>query len=183
MKKLLIIFAAIVMMSGFATTLMAAVLLPGNNAGAVLVKALTIVNPTPLHFGVIGITSGTPGTVVMSTAGVRTPSASTTTLINTGTPPTVALFSLTGTAGAVYTIGLPTSIPVTTTTGTGDLTMYITALRINVDAAVEKDAAGATGTLSVAGSSSFSLSGTLNISATQQIGVYAGTYDVTVDYQ
>jgi len=182
MKRTLIIFAVISMMAVFTTKVMAQVTLSGNTAGAELVKVLTITNTTPLHFGVIGITAGTAGTVVMSTAGVRTPDAGTTTIINTGTQKTVALFSLTGTASAGYSIGLPSSITVTTATGAGVKTMTINALQVKVDAASEATAVGATGTLSAGGLSSFLLAGTLNIVATQQIGVYTGTYDVTVDY-
>jgi hypothetical protein len=170
------------MMAIFSINVMAQVTLTGNTAGAELVKVLTITNTTPLHFGVIGITAGTAGTVVMNTAGVRTPGAGTTTIINTGTQKTVALFSLTGTASAGYSIGLPSSISVTTATGAGVKTMAIDALMVKVDAASEATAVGATGTLSSSGLSSFLLAGTLNIVATQQIGVYTGTYDVTVDY-
>jgi hypothetical protein len=60
--------------------------------------------------------------------------------------------------------------------------MDIDALMVKVDGAGEATAVGATGTLTL-GASTFLLGGRLNISATQEIGVYAGTYDVTVDYQ
>ena len=171
MKKKLILLVAISMMAIFSIKVMAQVTLSGNTAGAELVKVLTIANTTPLHFGVIGITAGTDGTVVMSTAGVRTPNAGTTTIINTGTQKTVALFSLTGTASAAYSIGLPSSITVATATGSGDLNMDIDALKVKVDAASEATAVGATGTLSAGGLSSFLIAGTLNISTTQQNGV------------
>jgi len=182
MKKTLFIFAAILLMAGISAPLMAQVTLSGNTAGAELVKVLTITNTTPLHFGVIGITSGTAGTVVMSTAVVRTPGAATTTIINTGTQRTVALFTISGTADDTYTIGLPSTIAVTTGVGTGNYATTISALRVKVDAAAEATAVGATGTLSGAGASSFLLGGTLNIGAAQELGVYAGTYNVTVDY-
>jgi hypothetical protein len=180
MKKSLIIFAAIVMMAGFTSRVMAQVTLTGNTAGATLVKVLTITNTTPLNFGVIGITSGTAGTVAMNTAGVRTPTNAT--IINTGTQKTVAKFDLTGTTDAVYTIGLPTTIDITTGIGTGNYATTIGTLVVNVDAAGEATAVGATGTLAL-GASSFLMSGTLAIKAAQELGVYAGTYNVTVDYQ
>ena len=177
------LFAAIIVMAGLTTTVMAQVTLTGNTAGATLVQVLTITNTTPLNFGVIGITAGTAGTVVMGTNGVRTPGAGTTTIINTGTQRTVALFSLTGTPEDTYSIGLPSTIGVTTT-GAGDLTMDIDAIMISVDGASEEGTPyGGTHTLAAGtGLSSFLLAGTLNISTTQQIGVYAGTYNVTVDY-
>jgi hypothetical protein len=161
---------------------MAQVTLAGNSAGATLVEVLTIANTVPLNFGVIGITAGTAGTVTMNTAGLRTPGAVTTTIIATGTPSTVAQFDLTGTTDAVYTIGLPLTITVATGAGAGDLDMVIDNLMVDVDAAGEATAVGATGTLT-GGASTFLLGGRLNISTTQEIGVYAGTYDVTVDYQ
>ena len=183
MKTLLKLFVAIVIMAGLTTTAKAQVTLTGNTAGAELVKVLTITNTTPLYFGRIGITSGTVGTVVMSTAGVRTPGAATTRIINTGTARTVALFSLTGTSGAVYTVNLPPSIAVTTGVGTGNYATTINALTVNVDAAGEV-AYGSIGTCTLtAGVSTFLMAGTLNIKAAQELGVYAGTYDVTVDYQ
>jgi len=182
MKKSLIIIVAIIMIAGLTNRVMAQVTLTGNTAGAELVQVLTITNSTPLHFGVIGITSGTAGTVVMTTAGLRTPGAATTTIINTGTPSTVAQFDLTGTTDAVYTIGLPLTIDITTGIGTGNYATSIGSLVVNVDAAGEATAVGATGTLAL-GASSFLMSGTLTIKAAQELGVYAGTYDVTVDYQ
>jgi hypothetical protein len=182
MKKLTILLVSVILMAGSAGSLMAQVTLAGNTAGATLVEVITIANTVPLNFGVIGITAGTAGTVTMNTAGLRTPGAVTTTIIATGTPSTVAQFDLTGTTDAVYTIGLPLTISVTTGAGAGDLTMDIDNLVVKVDAAGEATAVGATGTLAL-GASTFLLGGRLNISTTQQIGVYAGTYDVTVDYQ
>jgi Mat/Ecp fimbriae major subunit len=182
MRNLKLLFSAIFLVAGFTGRVMAQVTLAGNTAGATLVEVLTIANTVPLNFGVIGITSGTAGTVVMNTAGLRTPGAATTTIIATGTPSTVAQFDLTGTTDAVYTIGLPLAITVTTGAGLGDLTMDIDALMVKVDAAAEATAVGATGTLT-GGASTILLGGRLNISTTQEIGVYAGTYDVTVDYQ
>lgn len=182
MKKISILIAAFLMGTGITGKIMAQVILPGNTAGATLVEVLTIANTVPLNFGVIGITAGTAGTVTMNTAGLRTPDAGTTSIIATGTPSTVAQFDLTGTTDAVYTIGLPLTITVTTGAGAGDLNMDITDLMVNVDAAGEATAVGATGTLAL-GASTFLLGGTLNISTTQEIGVYAGTYTVTVDYQ
>jgi len=182
MKNLFKVFAAIVVISLFSTIVKAQVTLTGNHAGAELVKVLTIVNTTPLHFGVIGITSGTAGSVLMSTAGLRTTGAATTTIINSGTQKTVALFNLTGTATDTYSISLPATIAVSTGEGGGNFATTISALMVKVDDATETIAAGATGTLSSLGASSFLLSGTLNIAAAQAIGVYTGTYDVTVDY-
>lgn len=182
MKISLKVFAAMLVLAVFSNTTMAQVTLSGNTAGAELVRVLTITNSTPLHFGVLGITSGTPGSVVMGTDGVRTSGAATTTIINTGTQRAVAVFSLTGTSGAVYTIGLPTTIDVAIGTGTGNFATTIGTLMVRVDATAEATAVGASGTLA-AGVSTFLMSGTLAIGANQELGAYTGKYDVTVDYQ
>jgi hypothetical protein len=117
----------------------------------------------------------------MNTSGVRTPGSSTTTIINSGTQRTVARFDLTGTVGDTYSITLPSSISVSVETGTGDKNMEIDALVIKVDGAAETSNFSGIHTLA-GGASHFLLGGTLNISETQEIGVYSGTYDVTVDY-
>ena len=181
MKKTLIIFSIICMIAVFTTKVMAQVTLTGNTAGAELVTVLTIANPTPLNFGRIGITSSTAGTVAMTTTGARSSSAGTT-IINTGTPKTVAIFNLTGTTNAAYTILLPSTIVVKTGVGTGNHATTIGNLVVNVDGAGETTAVGAIGTLAL-GASQFLMSGTLVIKAAQELGVYAGTYDVSVDYQ
>ena len=159
---------------------MAQVTLTGNTAGATLVSALTITNTTPLNFGVIAIPA-TAGSVTMSTAGVRTPTGCT--IVATGTPKTVALFTVGGTASDNYTLTLPTSITVTET-GAGVATMTIDNIVVKVDAAAEASYTVPinTPTLSAGGASSFLMAGKLNIAASQLIGVYAGTYTVVVDY-
>jgi hypothetical protein len=182
MKKLVLLVAAVLVMAGFSSSMMAQVILTNNDAGAELVKVLTITNTTPLHFGVIGITSGTAGTVVMGTNGVRLPGAATTTIINTGTQRTVALFSLTGTTDDTYSISLPATIAITTGIGTGNFATTIGTLMISVDGAAEEATPySGTHTLTL-GTSSFLLGGTLAIKAAQELGAYTGHYDVTVDY-
>ncbi|MEI7830590.1 MAG: DUF4402 domain-containing protein [Prolixibacteraceae bacterium] len=183
MKNSLKIFAALLFLAVFSNTALAQVTLTGNDAGAELVKVLTITNTTPLYFGRLGITSGVAGTVVMNTAGDRTPGEATTTIISTGTPKTVAQFNIGGTASTAYSIGLPTTIAVKTGVGTGNYATTIGTLMVKVDAAAEATAVGATGTLAVGGGSSFLMSGTLVIGSAQELGIYTGHYDVTVDYQ
>lgn len=184
MKKLLLSFLAIVMIVGFSNKVEAQVALTGNTAGAELVKVLTIVNTTPLHFGTIGITSGTAGNVVMATDGTRTADAATTTLINTGTQRTVALFTLTGTASDNYTIALPSTINLITGDGV-DATKQIAISTLTVDHGTGSVvyASSITGALDASGDATFLVGGTIPFLATQVIGVYAGTYDVTVDYE
>ena len=74
------------------------------------------------------------------------------------------------------------TIDITTGVGTGNFATTIGTLMVKVDNAAERAASGATGTLTL-GASHFLMSGTLVIKAAQELGVYAGTYDVAVDYQ
>lgn len=181
MKKLVLLIAAVVMMAGFSSTMMAQVTLTGNTAGAELVTALTITNTTPMNFGVIAIPA-TAGTVAMNTAGLRTPSGCT--IVATGTPKTVALFTVGGTANDNYTLTLPTSILVQTDGGGTTKDMTIDNIVVKVDAAGEAAYTVPinTPTLSAGGASTFLVGGTLNIQASQVLGVYAGTYTVVIDY-
>ena len=180
MKKILIIFSVLCMMAVFTTKVMAQVTLTGNNAGATLVSALTITNTTPLNFGRIAIPA-IAGSVTMSTAGLRTPTGCT--IVTTGTPSTVALFTVGGTADAFYTLTLPTSITVSTT-GTGVNTMIIDNIMVNVNSTGEAayTVPISTPKLSSGGVSTFLMAGKLNFADSQLLGVYAGTYTVIVDY-
>jgi len=184
MKKLVLLVAAVLVIAGFSSSMMAQVTLTGNTAGAELVTALTIVNTTPMNFGVIAIPA-TAGTVAMNTAGLRTPTGCT--IVETGTPKTVALFTVGGTASDNYTLTLPTSINVITAGGGGEggiKEMTINNIVVKVDAADEAayTAPISTPALSAEGASTFLVGGTINIKALQTLGVYAGTYTVVVDY-
>jgi hypothetical protein len=184
MKKTMKLFVAILLIAGFSSTLMAQVTLTGNTAGATLVTALTIANTTPLNFGVIAIPA-TAGTVAMNTAGLRSPTGCT--IVLTGTPSTVALFTVGGTASDNYTLTLPTSINVITAGGGGAgliNEMIIDNIVVNVDGTGEAayTIPISTPALSGLGVSTFLVAGTLNIKALQTLGVYAGVYTVVVDY-
>jgi hypothetical protein len=182
MKKSILVLSAIVIMLGFSAKMIAQVTLSGNLAGAELVVALTIANPTPLNFGVIAIPTEGISSVTMTTAGVRT-SNGCNLVASAGTSApaggTVAIFNLTGTAGDTYFFHLPASITLSkdgapnmtinqlvTKTGTGNETSYNENLPHTLSG----------------GTSSVLVAGTLNIGDGQVLGVYAGTYNVTVDY-
>jgi Mat/Ecp fimbriae major subunit len=186
MKNIIKVFAVIFLVAGITTTHKAQVTLAGNLAGAELVKVLTIINTNPLtgfNFGRIGITTGATGTVTMTTAGVCSSPATTTTIISGG-PVTrsVPRFDLAGTPDVTYTITLPPTIHVTYGgSNPGTNSMDINALKVSVDGAADCDATSAMCKLN-GGASHFLIGGTLNIVGDQAIGVYAGSYSVTVDY-
>ncbi len=179
MRKFLILLTAIMIMAGITNRGLGQdkVTLNGNTAGAELVVALTIVNTTPMHFGVIAIPN-TAGSVLLNTANSRTPTGVTT--VASGTAARAAKFDLTGTTGDTYSFALPASITVTRTSGTE--TMTIDNLVVKVDGASEV-AAGSIGTCTLTGgTSTVYVGGKLNIGASQVLGTYTGTYTVVVDY-
>jgi len=183
MKKSILIFAAIVMMAGFTSRVMAqtSATVTGTTAGAVLIKAMTLTQTAPLHFGSIVLTSTAGGTVLLPsnsttrqfTGGVATSAA---------TPvATNAAYSVTGTINETYAVTLPqTAVTVThTTLSSGVYQMDITLFKARFNGA-SSDAT--TSTLDASGNDSFTVGATLTVKANQLGGIYAGTFDVSVDY-
>lgn len=177
MKSKLKILFAIVILALFSLTLSAQVTLTGNTAGAELVTALTITNTTPLNFGVVSIPA-TAGSVILSTSGLRT--ATGCTLVISGTQQTAAKFDLAGTTLDNYSFTLPSTITVTKVSGSE--TMIIDNLTVNVDAVGEVPYASIGICTLTGGVSQILVGGKLRFGASQVLGIYAGTYTVSVDY-
>jgi hypothetical protein len=180
MKKSLKLFVAIIMIAGFSTTLMAqntASTLTATSAGAELVVPMVLTLTTPLHFGTLVYTGA--GTCVLATLlnarnfnGLLLTSSATPTATN-------GVYHVTGTIGQTYAVTLPATITVThTTIGTGVNTMTISALNYHCLSAGADNTAG---TL-IAGADDFRVGGTLTALAAQVPGIYAGTFNITVDY-
>jgi hypothetical protein len=182
MKKTLIIFAFF-LMAGISGNLMAqtSATVTGTTAGAVLIQAMTLTQTAPLHFGSIVLTDASGGTVelpsnsttrVFTGAGVATSAA---------TPvATNAAYNVTGTINETYALTLPATTTVTLTTASaGVKTMTITLMTARFNGAL---ADAVTSTLSATGTDSFTVGGTLTVQANQVAGIYAGTFNVTVDY-
>jgi len=177
------IFAAIVLMAGFSTTIMAQTKATKTTpAGAVLIVPMTITQTAPLHFGSITLLS----TIAAST--VTLPSSSTTRVFSAGVeaagvssdPATNAAYDVTGTYNETYALTLPSSdITLTEVGGTNAATMTANAFTAAFTAA---GSTATTSTLSTAGTDDFTVGATLNLAIGQTAGIYAGTFDVTVDY-
>ena len=131
-------------------------------AKAKILRQVTLTNTTDLQFGTI-VSSPTASTVVVSTAGVRNCGAG---LVCSGAS-TAAGFLVTGTSGQVVTV----SVPATVTLSSGTNSMLST---LNASAATLTLAANA---------GAFSVGGILAVGADQADGDYAGTFNVTADYQ
>jgi hypothetical protein len=134
----------------------------------------------PLHFGSMVMTDALGGTCVL-------PSNSTTRIFTGGvatsaaTPvATNAAYNVTGTINETYALTLPATTTIThTTLSSGVYQMDITLMTARFNG---KSADAVTSTLTSSGTDSFTLGGTLTIKAAQLGGIYAGTFDVTVDY-
>lgn len=131
-------------------------------AKAKILRQVTVTNTSDLQFGTI-VSSPTASTVVVTTAGAR----------NCGTGLvcssafSAAGFNVTGTSGQVVAISVPSSV--TLTSGTFSMVANL--------------ATSATALTLANNAGSFSVGGTLNVGANQDDGDYAGTFNVTADYQ
>jgi hypothetical protein len=176
MKKSIIIIAAIFMM-GFSSNLMAQIT-ENTIASGEIISQLTITETSPLYFGKMAVLNLTGGTCVLSTAAVRTPTLGVNLSAST---PTNAEYDVTGENNATYAITVDPTITVTKPVTLE--TMTINSMKLKTTAnATERNAAGATSTLSGTGTDHIVVGGTLNVAAGQVKGVYSGTFDVTVAY-
>jgi len=180
MKKSLILFAAIVMLAGLTTKVMAqtGATVTGTTAGAKLIVPMTLIQDAPLHFGTINIQTGVGGTCVLP-SNSTTRSFSAGLLASTVAPvATNAAYHVTGTMNATYALTLPATITVTETVG-ATATMTIGTLKARFNG---QGADAIVSTLSATGTDSFTVGGTLTVAAAQVAGIYAGSFDVSVDY-
>ena len=181
MKKSLILFAAIVMMAGVTTKVMAQTSKTENtNAGAVLIVAMGLTETAPLHFGSMVLTNALGGTCVLaSTLAARSFAGGVAT--SAANPvATNAAYNVTGTGLETYALTLPATTTVThTSVATGVYTMDITDMKARFNGA---GADAITSAPTSGGTDSFTVGGTLTIAAAQVAGIYAGTFNVSVDY-
>ena len=179
MKTTLRIFAAIVMIAGFSSNLMAQVGTSSPTAaGAKIVQALTLTEASPLHFGTMAIPTGATN-VSVSTTNVRTASVpGNITLLAQIPVNTTASYNVTGSAAATYAITLPGSTIISNGTPANNMTVNGFLAR-TASAGVD----GLTGTLNITtGLDSFTVGATLGLANAQPAGVYAGTFSVTIAY-
>lgn len=168
MKKLIILFAAIILESCFTITISAQ-----NSASvqgtAVYVVPITIAKAYDLNFGTIQIGT-TAGTVVLTPAGVRSKTGGVSLLSPTGTVQ-VASFTVSGSPSSTYTISLPSSY----TISSGAKSMTVNTFT---------SSPSGSGVLSTSGSQTFNVGATLNVGASQTPGTYtnASGFSVTVNY-
>jgi hypothetical protein len=180
MNKNLLSLLVVFIMTAFFTTVSAQTIatVTGTTAGAKLIQPMTLSQTSPLHFGTINVLSGAGGTIEL-------PSNSLTRVFSAGVAsgivapqPTNAAYNVTGTKNVTYALTLPATITVAESF-TPAQTMTISLLKARFNGA-GSDAV--TSVLSATGTDNFTVGGTLTVGAAQMAGIYAGTFNVSVDY-
>jgi hypothetical protein len=165
MKKLSTIFAGALFITGFSSSYAQST--ASAEASARIVAPLQITKTADLKFG--NIAAGpSAGTVDMAVNDVRS-AAGGVTLIAAGNVSNAAAFDIIGYADASFTISLPASILIAS--GANDMLVdnFISSL-------------GATSVLDAQGAAALKVGATLNVDANQPVGLYTGSFDVTVAY-
>jgi hypothetical protein len=180
MKKNLLSLTAILSIGFFTSNVEAqtSAKVTGTTAGAKLIQPMTLTQTSPLHFGTINVLTGAGGTVLLPSNNAAGRVFGTGVAASTVDPqPTNAAYNVLGTKNTTYALVLPSTITVVETQSSESMTIGLLKARF-------KDALGdaITSKLSQTGTDSFTVGGTLTVAASQTPGVYAGTFDVTVDY-
>lgn len=168
MKNSIRLFAAIVMMAGFSTTMVAQSETTG--VGALIVTALQLTESSAMHFGTMTVPT-TLATVILDVNGDRT-NTGTVGLLSAPIAASAAAYDVTGDASETYFITHDASTTITNGTALYDMT---------VDEFVCSYATWE-GTLDGSGDSSFSIGATLNLADDQPVGTYSGTFDISIAY-
>ena len=173
MKKLIVFAIAILGFSGVSFGQVNAT----AATSATVITPISIVKATDLSFGTLAVSPTVAGTLVLSTAGVRdrTGGGGGVTLPAVAGTVTAAAFTVSGLAGSVYSIGLPSSIILTGTVAGSTMT---------VDNFISNPTVAAGGVIAVGGSQTVNVGATLNVSAAQAAGTYSNAAGlvVTVNY-
>ena len=165
MKKLSTVLAGALLMVGFSTSFAQST--ASADASARIVSPLQLTKTADLKFGNLAA-GASAGTVDMSVSDVRTATGGVT-LIAAGNVSNAAAFDVIGYPDASFTISLPSSILIAS--GANDMLVdnFVSSL-------------GATSTLDPQGAAALKVGATLNVAANQAIGLYTGSFDVTVAY-
>ena len=171
MKKLIALFAAIVLVSGLTSTVNAQTqgVKATATGSATIITPIAISKTTDMNFGNVAV-NATAGTVVLTPASGRSITGGATLPAVTGTV-TAAVFHVTGLGTSTYAITLPTTY---TINDGASHTMLVNTFT---------STPSGTGTLS-SGAQDIQVGATLNVAALQPAGAYANAtgFDVTVNY-
>lgn len=130
-------------------------------------RAITLANTGGLNFGKI-LPYGSTGYVYVNNNGTYSTSNA---FISDATNIRASSWSVSGIPGAPFAVTLPSSVVISN--GSDNMTV----------ASFERSGSPFTSlTLDAAGNSSFTVGARLTVGANQPVGVYAGTFNVTVNY-
>jgi hypothetical protein len=169
MKKLGFIFASLFVLVAVTSTVNAqtATSIASAEASARIVAPIEISKVADLKFG--NIAAGpSAGIVEISTNDNRTSNGGVT-LIAAGNVSNAAAFDITGYPNATFTISLPENISLTSGSDQMEVNNFVSDL-------------GNNSTLDNAGEAQLKVGATLNVEANQAVGLYTGSFDVTVAY-
>lgn len=169
MKKLGFIFASLFVLVAVTSTVNAqtATSTASAEASARIVAPIEISKVADLKFG--NIAAGpSAGIVEISTDDNRTSNGGVT-LIAAGNVSNAAAFDITGYPNATFTISLPENIYLTSGSDQMEVNYFVSDL-------------GDNSILNDAGEAQLKVGATLNVEANQAVGLYTGSFDVTVAY-
>ena len=168
MKKIIVTFAAIVMIAGLSNRVFSQA---ASTSGAKILAPISVelLNSSVLHFGTLA--NSAAGTVILSPANVRTVG----TVVGLPQAPvnTVPLYKVTGTPAATFGITLPADDYVYLA---GDATKKMPVTTWTTSLTDNKGQLAGDGTLN------FTMGASLGVTLNQPGGIYAGTFSVTVVY-
>ena len=181
MKKITMLFAAVIIMAGFSINVMAqtSATVSATAAGAKLVVPMTLTQISPLHFGTINVLTGAGGTVTLPSNSTEREFVNGVAASTVAPLATNARYTVAGTRSTTYALTLPSTITVTRT-GAGTMTVSTLLARFTNSGGAD----AVVSTLDADGVDAFTVGGTLTVPVTANApsGVYSGTFAVTVDY-
>ena len=143
------------------------------NAAANIISPLGITSTGSLNFGTL-VSMATSYTATVGTDANRTLSNDNAAKVGgIASTVTVPTFNVTGDSNAKFSITLPVSTSLTTTSGGETATMTVDNFVHNAGISPKLDS----------GAASFKVGATLNVGNAQKAGSYTGTFTVTVAYQ
>jgi hypothetical protein len=186
MKKKLLSLAAILAIGFFTSNVEAQTTTvtgktTATNAGARLIKPMTIENTGDLYFGTISVVAGS-GTVTLNPKDAIRTFLGSTANGGVGDAATTPYYAVTGTKNATYAVSLPGNSDVIVTEtgdGTTGATMKIVDFTASFGGSDDKKVIS---TLSSEGLDNFKVGATLEVADGQESGIYEGTFNVSVDY-
>lgn len=183
MKKNLLSVTAILAIGFFTTNVEAQTSDKATaNAGARLIKPMTITKTGDLYFGTINVLTGAAGKVVINPQDAVRTFDGTSVDGKVGLPATTPLYSITGTKNSVYDVTLPKNgevIVTDTGDGANGATMFVNDFLASFG---DSDDKATQSKLSSEGVDSFKVGATLELKDKQDTGIYTGTFVVSVDY-